>query len=77
MSLKQIIILILIILGLILGLYLVKQPQIFKSRATTNIYDAFDITDDQGNKIYCSDNICTTHSLNINLKITDPALLNQ
>lgn len=64
----QVILFILFLVGLLVVLYLIKKPQIFKSKASNEIYDAFTFTDNQG-KIYCDRNICTTNALDINVKI--------
>lgn len=77
-KLPKVVILIITILSLILVVgYLTTHPQIFKSKAAVNTSDAFEITDDQGNPIYCENNVCTVHSLNLKIKIKDTALLNK
>lgn len=51
LSKKQIIILLILLLGLAVGLYLVQTKQIFKSRANTDIQNAVTVKDGNGNPI--------------------------
>lgn len=66
-----------LLIGLLIGVYLVKNKQIFKSRANSNIFDSITVSelDPDGNTIQeniCQGNDCQTNSkkirLNINLK---------
>lgn len=71
-SFKSVLIIILIIVGLFLSLFLVSKQQIFKSKASIKIWQAFEITDEYGNQITCDDNnICITKSTKINIKLID------
>lgn len=74
---KQIIIIILLLLGILIGLHLVQTPQIFKSRATQELYNTFQLnqTSDEGatKPVTCGNTengyTCTTESLDVNLKV--------
>lgn len=77
-NLKSIIILFLILVGIVVGVYLVQVKHIFKSRAFTDVNEAFEVTDDQGNSLQdkCGGDRCEVESLRVNIKIKDiPALL--
>jgi len=67
----QILIAVILIAGIVGGVYLIQHPQIFKSKAGQTIYNAFEITDDTGNAIPCIENNCNTDSLDVNIKIKD------
>lgn len=71
---KSILILLVLAIGLVSSIYLVTHPQIFKSKAATDISQAFEISDDQGNKVSCTENVCQTSALKINIKIRDLGL---
>lgn len=65
-----------LLLGLIIGVYLVQVQQIFKSKASEeDIYNAFSITqiDENGveSPVTCNGNVCETNSLEVNFKIDD------
>ncbi len=68
---RLIILIALLILGIVVGIYLVGKPQIFKSKATSSTSDAFDISDEQNNPIYCQNGVCQSNSNKINLKLKD------
>lgn len=67
--------------GLIGAVYMLQQQQNLKSKAATNIIQAFDIKDDQGNSLSCDGSTnpptCTTSSLDIKIKIKDLNILLQ
>ena len=70
----------LLIIGVGVGVYLVRQQQTIKSRASAGSFvDAFEIKDKNGNIINCdsSTNPPTgnTSTLDITVKVKDPALL--
>lgn len=71
----------LLIGGLVAGLYLLQQQQTIKSKASSNLINAFEIKDDKGNTLVCDGNTnpptCTTSSLNINIKVKDLNALTQ
>lgn len=54
MNKKQLIILVILIVGLLIGLFLVQRKQIFKSKATSDVNQAISIPDSeyQGNNTY-------------------------
>lgn len=66
-----------LLLGIGIGVYLVRFPQIFKSRANQEAYNAFQVTkntvDGETELVNCEDTengyTCVTNSLDINLKI--------
>lgn len=72
--------LIVLLIGLIAGIYLVQQTQIFKPRADVgniNLLNAFKITNDQGVDLQCTPAsgsepvTCTTDTLNVNISVKD------
>lgn len=65
---KSIIILVLVILGLVITVYLVKNPQIFKSRADV---DALSVTADDGSPVTVEPGKFTTTSGHIKIGIQD------
>ncbi len=75
---KSLIILVILLLGLVLAVYLVQQRQIFKPKASQQIYNAFEITEQDQNgqekRVACTGNECTVDSLNLKIKI-DPSQL--
>ncbi|MBI2314477.1 hypothetical protein HYU93_00230 [Candidatus Daviesbacteria bacterium] len=69
---KQIIIALLLLIGLLAGVYLVQVQQVFKSRAASEINTALNVTDEQGNQLeYQGNNTYKTNSLNIRIGIKD------
>lgn len=72
---KSLIIFVALVLGLIGVVYLVQQRQIFKPKASQEIYNAFEITEQDENgqekRVACTGNECTVESLNLKIKI-DP-----
>ncbi len=69
----------LLVVGLGVGVYLVQTKQVFKSKATTNFIDAFEIKDQNGNILTCDGSTnpptCTTSTLDITVRVKDPASL--
>lgn len=75
-GIAQLLILILIFVGLLVGVFLVQNKQIFKSKAAYNpIMEAFEITDSSGNPANCvldnSNNTiaCDIHTTEVNYKL--------
>ncbi len=66
----QILILIILFVGIIVGVILVQRQQIFKSRAY-DIRNSFEVTDPDGNQLNCSGTSCDTKSLDVKVKIKD------
>lgn len=74
---KQLIITILLLLGISIGVYLVRLPQIFKSRATQELYNTFQLTqttDDGETKPVTCENTengytCSSDSLDVFLRV--------
>lgn len=69
----QVIIMAVLLIGIIVAVFLVQRQQIFKGRATDNIYDAFDISPGTGggNVTQTGPNTYSTDTLNINIKLQD------
>lgn len=71
-SKKQIFIIIILLLGVAVSVYLATQPQIFRSRATTDVYNAIDIKDaEDGSVITCNGSACTTEADSVKIKLID------
>lgn len=70
-NLRLIILITLLILGLVVGIYLVQKPHIFKSKATISTSDAFTITDEKNNPVYCQNQVCQINGYKVNLKLKD------
>ena len=60
------------------GIYLVQTKQIFKPKATTDLYNAFSVSSNEpGKEVTCSGSTCQTNTLNINIKLEDLDTLTQ
>lgn len=74
---KQLIITILLLLGIGIGVYLVRLPQIFKSKASQELYNTFQLTqtspDSEIKPVTCENTengyTCTTDSLDVFLRV--------
>lgn len=66
--------LIVLLIGLGVGLILVGRQQILRTRAETDITQAFNIKDGQGNTINCSNNICDTQTLDVTIELKPDGL---
>ena len=72
----QLITIAILVAGLGVGIYLVQTEQIFKPKASTNPYNAFDITDQNGNQLNCDQRgNCSTPTLNVNFRLEDIQVL--
>ena len=76
----QVILIIILAAGLVVGLYLVQHPQIFRPKASSNpIIDALDMEDADGNVINCDGSTnpptCETTSADIIIKIKNLDIL--
>lgn len=68
---------VLLLLGIVIGVYLVQNTQIFRSRASVNVNAAFEIKDANGSEIYCNGNTCYTDSDRVEIKLKDVSVLEQ
>lgn len=71
----QLVILFILAVGLIVGVYFVQRTQIFKGRATQDIYNAFGVTG-EGTVQQTGPNTYNTDSLKINFYLRDLDVLN-
>lgn len=60
--------------GLGVGVVLVGRQQILRTRAETDITQAFNIKDGQGNTINCSNNVCDTNTLDVTIELKPDGL---
>lgn len=74
-GLGNLLILAILALGLIVGVTLVQQPQLFEKKAEQDVYKAFQVTDPGGNPLLCSQDTCQTNSTEIKIKVRDLDLL--
>lgn len=77
---KNLVLLLFLVVGLAIGVFLIQRQTNLKSKASSSFVSAFTITDGSGNVINCtSDNppVCTTSTLNVNVKVKDLAPLTQ
>lgn len=79
---RVIILLVIIVIGAIaIGVYLLNNPQIFRSRAGTGVdwLNAFDITNASGQVLVCNNTqnppICQTNTLTVKIAIKDLSVL--
>lgn len=76
----QIAVVLLLLVGVGIGLYLIRNPQIFRPRASTHVVNAFEFKDAEGNLIRCDTSTnpptCVTPTLDISVSIKDSTLLN-
>lgn len=63
-----------LLVGLGVGIVLVGRQQILRTRAETDITQAFNIKDGQGNTINCSNNICDTSTLDVTIELKPDGL---
>lgn len=72
-NLKSIIFITILLIGIIVGVYLVQVQHIFKSKASEQIYNAIEVnqTTESGEKqrIQCEENNCTSQSLDMEFKV--------
>lgn len=70
-----------LLIGIIVGVYLVRFQQIFKSRANEQIYNVIEVnqTNDVGEtkRVECQGNNCNTDSLDIEFKVNIKSLEDQ
>lgn len=69
--------LIVLIIGLIVGVFLIQKPQIFKSRANIDVSSAFSISGNQGESVNCSGNTCETEATDVTIEVIDPNIFLQ
>lgn len=60
---------VLLLLGIIVGVYLVQNTTIFRSRATNGFMDAFEIRVEDGKDIRCYSDTCYTDSDKVDIKL--------
>lgn len=61
-------------LGLGITIYLVQKQQIFRSRASQEVYSGFEIKqikDGSEQPVHCAGGSCTTESLDIKMRVQD------
>lgn len=69
---KQIAIVTILILGIIISVVLVQRQQIFKSKASQQLQNAFEITPaDPQKTVSCSEGTCQTDTLDVQIKLQD------
>jgi hypothetical protein len=66
---------ILLLVGIVIGVYLVQNTQIFNSRASSNVADAFEIKDANGNLIQCNGNTCYTETDRVDIRLKNVSVL--
>lgn len=65
-------VLVILLIGLIVGVILVQKQQIFKSRASLQIYNAFNVgSGEAGKYVNCTGNVCKTNTLNVTISVAD------
>lgn len=78
---SHILLFVLLIAGIVIGLYLVQRPQIFRSRANegSQIVSIMEMKDSNNKDIHCNTSttppVCETETQNISIKIKDFDLL--
>lgn len=64
-----------LLLAIPVGLYLIRQQQVLRSRATTTNLDAFELKDARGNTINCDSSTnpptCITGTLDFTVRVKD------
>lgn len=72
---KSLIIIMILLLAIILGVFLVQRPQIFKSKAGNEVFNAFEVKNSNGQILQFTDNpgtrIYQTDDLNVNINVKD------
>ncbi len=73
----QVMVIFLLLISLPLSLLLLTKPVLFKTKAAEEVYNAFEIRDNEGNLLTCSELGCNTSTLNINIKLRDTDFFSQ
>lgn len=72
---KSLIVIMVLLVGIILGVFLVQRPQIFKSKAGNEVFNAFEVKNSKGQTLQFTDNpgtrIYQTDDLNVNINVMD------
>lgn len=72
-NLKSIIFITILLIGIIVGVYLVQVQHIFKSKASEQIYNAIEVNQitevGEKQRVQCEENNCTSKSLDMEFKI--------
>ncbi|MBI4078853.1 MAG: hypothetical protein HY429_00985 [Candidatus Levybacteria bacterium] len=68
---RNVIIVVILLVGLIMTIVFLQRQQIFRSRAYVNP-DAFEVQDEEGNKLSPENGGYTTKTLKVKVKLTDP-----
>ena len=67
---RQILIVVLLLIGVIASVYLATQPQILKSRADMDVYSTLDIKDAVTNQtVTCNGAACTTDAQTVKIEL--------
>lgn len=73
---KKLLIAFLLLIALAATVFLVGRQQIFRSGAYVN-NDAFELRNEQGQGLDCNNRVCTTDTLQVKIKLTDPSKLSE
>ncbi len=60
-----------LIIGLILSLYLAQQVQKYRSKASQEVLNAFEVTDEEGRPLEIEGDTYKTQSLDVKIKVKD------
>jgi len=68
---KDLVIVILLLIGLVITVYSIQNPNSHQSQAEGSLYNAFNIKDGTGNSVKCNDNSCATSTLDVDIQLKD------
>ena len=73
-QLISLLVLLVLTIGLVVAIILVRNQQIFKSRANIDLSSTFTVTDEIGNEVNCSGTTCSTYSNTVQIKFNQDQL---
>ncbi len=76
---KTILVNMVVLLGIIAGIYLIREAQVLKSRAEQDLSGSFSVSqvkDGQDQGVNCNGETCNVSSLDVNIKVKDLNNLN-
>ena len=66
-----------LIIGLAISLYLAQRVQKYRSKASQEILNAFEVTDEEGRSLEVEGDVYKTQSLDVKIKVKDLEALTQ
>lgn len=71
----HLLLLVIILIGLVVGIYLLQTQKIFKSKASNNMMNAFEFNNNKNQVLNCDGSVnppvCNTNSLDVTVQVKD------